>query len=220
MESKKNLYQRINAIMKEVSYIKKGARVGYGNNSYSAVTHDDVTALLHSVFVDHGVMVIPSMESHEQEMGKTAKGGLIYISNAWVSVEFVNIDDATERFTSKAFAIGFDSQDKGPGKAYSMAVKYAYLKTFMIESGDKEEDRKYVNNGDDKYIEAEIVKARPQGQGGASEKQRNYLKMLLDEKYGEGDIPKDVLTAIPGLTASGASNKIAGLKKELGHDDR
>jgi hypothetical protein len=31
---------------------------------------------------------------------------------------------------------GIDDQDKGPGKAISYAVKYAYLKALCLESGD------------------------------------------------------------------------------------
>jgi hypothetical protein len=34
-----------------------------------------------------------------------------------------------------------DSSDKAMGKAYSMALKYCYLKTFMLESLDEEESR-------------------------------------------------------------------------------
>ena len=37
--------------------------------------------------------------------------------------------------------MAFDSQDKAPGKLFSMGAKYNLLKTFMIASGDNEEAR-------------------------------------------------------------------------------
>jgi hypothetical protein len=51
------------------------------------------------------------------------------------------MDNPADRFTSEGFGYGTDNSDKGVGKSFSYAVKYALLKTFMIESGDDEEDR-------------------------------------------------------------------------------
>jgi len=136
-----NLYQRLNSVMKEVQTVFKNVKVsGYGAG-YKGVSHDDVTALLHKPLVEAGIQTNINMVSHELTEGTTSKGGKVYISNVWASIEFINIDEPEQRMTSKAFAMGFDSQDKGPGKAYSMAVKYCLLKTLMLESCDEEEQR-------------------------------------------------------------------------------
>lgn len=208
-ELKKNLYQKINNIMEESKRVKKGITVGYGNNKYKAVTHDDVTRLIQGLFVKNGVVAIPTMESHEQSEGKTSKGSLIYISKVWVSIEFINSDNPEERFTTKSFAIGFDSQDKGPGKAYSMAVKYAYLKVLMIESGDNEEER--VSNGETVTIHQRTNRKNVP----PSQKQLDYLDMLLKEKYGF-DVPQEILDYIPKMTIDQVSKKIEELNDFLG----
>ena len=51
-----------------------------------------------------------------------------------------------EREVCKSFAYAFDSGDKAVGKAESMAVKYVFLKNFVLESTDNEESRDHENN--------------------------------------------------------------------------
>jgi hypothetical protein len=49
---------------------------------------------------------------------------------------FQNIDEPTDKMVVESAGFGIDDQDKGPGKAISYAVKYAYLKALCLESGD------------------------------------------------------------------------------------
>jgi len=142
--SEKNLYQRISAVMSEISKISKDTSVGFGKNTYKAVSHDHVAKNIQPLLVRHGIVAIPSqedslIEQYEVE-GKNGKS-LRYETTAIVVVDFINIDKPEEKHSVKVKAHGFDSQDKSPGKAFSMAVKYALLKTFMIASGDEEEAR-------------------------------------------------------------------------------
>ena len=53
---------------------------------------------------------------------------------------FINADDPEDRFSIKTYAHSDDTTDKGPGKAYTYAVKMALLKVLMLESGDNEEE--------------------------------------------------------------------------------
>lgn len=149
-----NLYQKIVKIMEKVSYIEKGANVstGAGSAGYKAIQHDDVTALLHPHCADMGIVVIPSITSATvNEIKKiTEHNGrqdvkISYRADVWVDVNFINADDPKEQIVTKTFSYAMDSSDKATGKAYSMAVKYAYLKTFMLQSGDDEESRDYEN---------------------------------------------------------------------------
>jgi hypothetical protein len=149
-----NLYQKIVKVMEKVSYIEKGANVstGAGSAGYKAIQHDDVTALLHPRCADLGIVVIPSITSATvSEIKKiTEYNGkqdtkISYRADVWVDVMFINADDPKEQIVTKTFSYAMDSSDKATGKAYSMAVKYAYLKTFMLQSGDDEESRDYEN---------------------------------------------------------------------------
>ena len=147
----KNLYQKMAAIMKEVETVFKGASISMGNGrSYSAVNHDDVARLLHKPLADQGIITKVSVEKAEiSSREKTNKYGdtaLEYRADVWVEVTFINADKPEEREVCKSFAYAFDSGDKAVGKAESMAVKYVFLKNFVLESTDNEESRDHENN--------------------------------------------------------------------------
>lgn len=134
-----NIYQRIIEIMKEVAYIKKGEKLV--DNQYAYVSHDYVSSVLHGQFVKHGVAMIPSVERYENVPVKTNYKGVEKISGrteATVLVKFINIDNPSDFFEVRSVGYGLDNSDKGIGKAVSYACKYAILKTFCLETGEKD----------------------------------------------------------------------------------
>ena len=142
--AKRNIWQRLNEVRKEVAYIKKDADVGFGNQQYKAVTHDAVTVAVRPALIKHGVIVVPSVEKSQtvQNTGlATSKGTPIIRYEATYSIAFVNMDDPQDIVTVRQDAHGLDQGDKAPGKAESMAVKYAMLKLFSLETGEDEESR-------------------------------------------------------------------------------
>lgn len=148
-----NLFQRINLVMKSVNSVHKGSTVEMGGGrSYTAVSHDSVTALLHGPITAAGIVAMPDMsdftletlETKSEYQGKvTVK--VSYLAKIQASVTFINIDRPEEKITTKCYSYAMDTSDKAMGKAYSMALKYCYLKTFMLESLDEEESRSYEN---------------------------------------------------------------------------
>ena len=137
----KNIFQRINAVMAETSYVKKDSTVGWGNNTYSAVSHDAVAGMLHPLLVKHGIVIYPSLKSSESIPGVTQKGGEKIRYEATYSVDFVNVDAPEDRLVLEIESHADDNGDKAPGKAVSYAVKMAMLKVFALESGDDDESR-------------------------------------------------------------------------------
>lgn len=119
-----NIYQRVNAVMEKVSYIQKEKKAGM---QYSIVSHDSVTALLRPHLVEAGIVYYPCEITDTQDGNKTMVN---------MKVRFVNMDDPTDFLETVSIGHGIDSQDKGPGKAVSYAMKYALLKTFGLETGD------------------------------------------------------------------------------------
>jgi hypothetical protein len=96
---------------------------------------------------------MPRMETCELEVFEQTKSyqgqtsvSRNYLVKVWASVTFFNSDNMSEQFQTQCFAYAIDSGDKATGKAYSMAIKYCYLKTFMLESLDDEESRDYENS--------------------------------------------------------------------------
>ena len=150
----KNLFQKINEIQKQVKSVHKGSTVKINEkSSYTAVSHDDVTSLLHDPIADAGIVAMPRMETCELEVFEQTKSyqgqtsvSRNYLVKVWASVTFFNSDNMSEQFQTQCFAYAIDSGDKATGKAYSMAIKYCYLKTFMLESLDDEESRDYENS--------------------------------------------------------------------------
>lgn len=143
--TKLNLYQKINAVMKDSNgYIKKEGKIGYGNNTYTAVLHDDVTKKIQPLFVKYNLVSVPSMtETKIDRYQVTTRNGVAerYECQTTALLKVVNADNPSESLEITSTAHSFDTQDKSTGKAYSMAIKYCYLKLLMIASGDQEEER-------------------------------------------------------------------------------
>jgi hypothetical protein len=59
-------------------------------------------------------------------------------------VNFVNIDDGSDRLTVTVQAHASDNGDKAPGKALSYATKSAILKALSLETGENDESREEI----------------------------------------------------------------------------
>lgn len=124
MMERLNILQRINAVMKEVTYIQKEKKQGM---RYSIVSHDVVTAKLRPSLVNHGIVYWPMNLTVNQTGNRT---------EMWGFVRFCAIDNPDDYIDVYSSGYGIDEQDKGPGKAMSYLVKYALLKCFGLETGD------------------------------------------------------------------------------------
>jgi hypothetical protein len=184
-----NLYQKINEVMKKVESVNKGATIEMGKGrTYTAVNHDDVTSLLHKPLADIGIVAMPDMcevalelvEKEVEYQGKISKKN-DYLIKVWASVEFINSDKPDERIKTRAFSYALDSGDKATGKAYSMAIKYAYLKTFMLESCDEEESRDYEKN--------RAIAPTQSNFGHQKEAVSNQIKTPINGKLEDMEIP-------------------------------
>lgn len=140
----KNIFQRINAVMQDVAYIKKDKSVNGGGQSYKAVTHDNVVAAVRSSMVKNGIVVMPVqtkgefLQMRDLNLPVPLKMGLY---SGWYDVFFVNIDDPNDKTCVTVEAHANDNGDKAPGKAMTYAVKTAILKQFTFETGEDDESR-------------------------------------------------------------------------------
>jgi hypothetical protein len=210
-----NIHQKMNEIQKKVKSVYKGSTVQVTqSSSYYAVSHDDVAALLHTPLAEAGIMVEVDMVDHKVEQIVTEKSynGMTekkysYMASVLIAMTFVNSDNPTDRFTVKSFAYAFDSGDKAVGKAFSMAVKYVYLKNFNLESTDEEEQRTteqentYQQNRQDNSPRQEAPKQQ-QFETLASEAQMKFLTQL-GVKYDKATLTKKAA----GLLITEANNK-------------
>lgn len=146
--SELNIYQRINAVMKKVDYLKKDTKV----QGYTALTHDAVTAAVRAHFLEIGIVLVVS-QVHGVLQEKENPQAKMRMYDAKYEMSFVNIDSPDDKITMTVNSNAADNGDKAPGKAMSYAVKYALLKLLMIETGDNDESRTY-----DKSFEAITAK--------------------------------------------------------------
>lgn len=134
------IYQKINQVMRKVSFVTKDTTVGFGNNQYKAVTHDRVTEIVRPHFVEAGIMIIPRQQGKGISIdGKTQKGNDKIRFEAVYDVDFIDCEDR-DKITVTVEAHAEGSDDKCAGKALSYAVKSAMLKVLMLETGENDEE--------------------------------------------------------------------------------
>lgn len=132
--TKKNVYQRINAVMAECEYIQKvQAQQGKG------VRYDEVIAMLRPLLIKHGLVI--QMNQLEFSEGVQVEGTKQKVFTGQYSMKIINIDDPSEVVEHTAYAQGMDGGDKACGKAHTYAAKIMLVKGFGIETGEDEESR-------------------------------------------------------------------------------
>ena len=132
-----NIYQRVNAVMQKVIYIKKDTKV----QGYSAVTHDNVVAMVRAELVRAGIVIYPEQLGCDMPIMRDGKDIKMHLYVADYLIHFVNIDKPDDRISVKINSHANDNGDKAPGKALSYATKYAILKVFSLETGENDESR-------------------------------------------------------------------------------
>ena len=144
-----NIYQRINAVMKAVSYVQKDKAVSGMGAGYKAVTHDQLVSVVREHIVKAGiVLTVSQTRGHYNEKGKKwdkdAKQEVpdsMRLYEGEYDVTLINSDDPADKVTVHVEAHAMDNGDKAPGKAMTYATKTAMLKLFWLETGENDESR-------------------------------------------------------------------------------
>lgn len=124
---------KIQAVMKKVGTIKKDGKSGQG---YGYLSEEAITANLHNICADEGLVVYPlHMEIISEREDTTKSGSIMHNVRIQATYRFV---DPTDGDTIEVFAFGegADTGDKVMNKAMTGAFKYALRQTFMISTGD------------------------------------------------------------------------------------
>ena len=134
--TKAKLYGKIAAVAAAVSRIPKNGRNNFHNYSYA--TESDITDGLRELLNANGLAFLPpSVISWERD--ETADNPKIG-PRTRVQVQFaLGCSDTGETYTTILWGEANDNADKGFYKAYTGAVKYYLMKTFLIATGDDPE---------------------------------------------------------------------------------
>lgn len=133
-----NIYQKINEVMKEVTYVQKDAQI----QGYKAVTHDQVVSVARAALVKHGIVM--QVSQIEGRFDDAVNGSKMRLYHGKYSICFVNADDPKDIMSMVIEAHALDNGDKAPGKCCTYATKTAVLKALWLETGENDESREEV----------------------------------------------------------------------------
>lgn len=162
METKLNLYEKIQAVSNEIKGIEKDMTVGSGNYSYKAVSDTQVTLKVKEAETKHRLISIPvKQELISSEVHKTLKKdnteGLTFVENIKLTLRIIDLDDTTQFIDVESFGKGVDTGDKGFGKASTYARKYSLLNAYKIATGEDPDAEKREQEKTERMIDEKIV---------------------------------------------------------------
>lgn len=137
MESKKQILNKLFLIMNEVEHMEKDGKNTFQNYNYLSETQ--VTMKMKELLTKHKVVFFQSSEITGTIEGKTAKGVDQILTNILVRFTFYDVESG-ESIEGTEAGQGQDSGDKGVYKAITGAIKYIFMKNFLIPTGDDPEN--------------------------------------------------------------------------------
>lgn len=136
--------------MSEIEYLKKDAKVSYGQTNYKAMSEEKVTKTVREKFIKYKLVMYPV----EQEWERVGN-----ISHVDIAYHIVDAENPGDYIRIASCGDGADTQDKGSGKAMTYAYKYALLRTFAIPTGE-DPDKISSEQLDDEQAE-EMARTEP-----------------------------------------------------------
>lgn len=135
------------AVMKEVGYVQKDGKNEF--HGYKYASEANLISALRPAMIKHGLLFIPSvLESSQDEHGNThVRMSFNILDDQGNTYQFFGAGSGNDR--SKNGNVG----DKGIYKAITGCVKYALMKTFLLETGDDPEVVSDHDRGEAKPVE-------------------------------------------------------------------
>jgi hypothetical protein len=133
----KSLACKLSQVMKEVGYVPKK---GYNDfHKYNYVMEADLVDAIRDKLAEQKVFVFSSVDEIIQDE-VFDKDGALWGWRTRVKMTFTLVDgESGEQFSVTYYGTGDDKGDKGAYKAYTGAVKYFLMKSFLVATGDDPE---------------------------------------------------------------------------------
>ena len=123
-------------VMKDCAHIAKaGTNTFHG---YKYATSSDVLLKVNAALTKFGIASIVSPELISLQDVTTSKGNIEHLATVKVEVKLID-QESGEAFTLRGLGSGQDAGDKSVMKAHTAAIKYAYLLSLAISTGDDPE---------------------------------------------------------------------------------
>lgn len=160
MTSGIEVYKSINAV--QAALARRGIskdRKAQAGASYAFRGIDDIYGALASLLDEHGLVILPKMESRTTTERTNKNGTVMFYTLVHAVFTFVSSRDGST-CTASTFGEAMDTSDKSTNKAMSAAYKYMALQTFCIpiEGQDTETEHHEVapefSHSDDMMLDA------------------------------------------------------------------
>lgn len=123
-------------VMKECSYVEKNGINQF--HKYQYATSADVLAKVNASLVKHGIVSVAVPSLIDMVDVTTAKGNIEKLATIKMHITLVDVENG-ETIEIVGIGSGQDSGDKAVMKAETAAIKYAYLMSLAISTGDDPE---------------------------------------------------------------------------------
>ena len=123
-------------VMRECSHVAKNGTNDFHHYDYA--TAADVLDLVNDSLTKHGIASIVTNTLLSMRDSNTAKGNVEHLATVEVAVTLID-SESGESVTIKGLGSGQDAGDKAVAKAQTMGIKYAYLTSLAIATGDDPE---------------------------------------------------------------------------------
>ncbi len=151
-----NLASKLVEVMKSCKYVMKNGLNTF--HKYKYATSADVLEKVNSALTKQGIATVVVPDIVKDEVVTTSKGNAEHLVT--VKIEITLIDkDSGETATFRGFGSGQDASDKAIMKAQTAALKYAYMLSLAIATGDDPE----ADSRTDENMSTEKPEVPPQG---------------------------------------------------------
>lgn len=123
-------------IMNEVSYVEKKGKNEFHHYTYA--TSADVLEKINKALVKYKLCSIVTPELLQMDEVTTAKGNKEHLATVRITVKLID-GESGETIEFTGIGSGQDAGDKAVMKAQTAGIKYAYMMSFAIATGDDPE---------------------------------------------------------------------------------
>jgi hypothetical protein len=140
-----NVYKLINMVTSELAESGIAKTQVNQHQKYRFRGIDDVYNSLAKILSKVGLIILPRVVSHKQEIKTNPqKGSVSCYTILEVEYDFISSEDGSKH-TIKVFGEGIDTSDKSTNKAMSAAYKYACIQAFCIPiEGSDDADKDHI----------------------------------------------------------------------------
>ena len=149
----KQIAKKLVQVMADCAYVQKNGTNDF--HRYKYATAADVLEKVNASLVKHGVAVTAQAEMIDLREVTTAKGNLERLATVRTTLTLVD-SDSGEAMVSSGIGSGQDPGDKASMKACTASLKYAWMMTLAMATGDDPE----ADSGVDQRMNGETARAK------------------------------------------------------------